>query len=81
VFDPWVGKIPWKRGWLPIPVFWPGEFHSPWDHKELDMTEWLNSLLNFLLPSQVIGLIFTRLNVDFNTVKKIAFFIHAFRFY
>ena len=34
------------------------------------MTEWLNSLLNFLLPPQVIGLIFTRLNVDFNIVKK-----------
>ena len=27
-FNPWVGKIPWRRGWLPIPVFWPGEFHE-----------------------------------------------------
>jgi len=26
-FDPWVGKIPWRREWLPTPVFWPGEFH------------------------------------------------------
>ena len=26
-FDPWVGKIPWRREQLPIPVFWPGEFH------------------------------------------------------
>ena len=25
-FDPWVGKIPWRRERLPIPVFWPGEF-------------------------------------------------------
>ena len=25
-FDPWVGKIPWRRKWLPTPVFWPGEF-------------------------------------------------------
>ena len=24
-FDPWVGKIPWKRKWLPTPVFLPGE--------------------------------------------------------
>ena len=24
----WVGKIPWRRAWLPTPVFWPGE--SPW---------------------------------------------------
>ena len=37
-FDPWVGKIPWRREWLPTPVFLPGEFHgqrslteySPW---------------------------------------------------
>ena len=42
-----VGKIPWRRKWLPIPVFLPGEFHgqrslagySSWDCKELDMTE------------------------------------------
>ena len=27
-FDPWAGKIPWRRDWLPIPVFWPGEFHG-----------------------------------------------------
>ena len=36
---PWDGKIPWRREWLPTPVFWPGEFHrlfSPWGHKELD---------------------------------------------
>ena len=23
-FDPWVGKIPWSRKWLPTPVFLPG---------------------------------------------------------
>ena len=41
-FIPWVGKIPWKRERLPIPVFWPREFnglHSPWGSKESDMTE------------------------------------------
>ena len=27
-FDPWVGKIPRRRGRLPTPVFWPGEFHG-----------------------------------------------------
>ena len=39
----WVGKIPWRR--LPLPVFWPGEFHglySPWSCKELNTTEWLS---------------------------------------
>ena len=46
-FDPWVGKIPWKRKWQPTQVFSPGESHgqrslasySPWGHKELDTTE------------------------------------------
>ena len=41
-FDPWVGKIPWRREKLPTPVFLPGEFHgqrnlesySPWGPKE-----------------------------------------------
>ena len=27
-FDPWVGKIPWRRAWKPTPVFLPGE--SSW---------------------------------------------------
>ena len=26
-FDPWVGKIPWRRAWQPIPVFLPRESH------------------------------------------------------
>ena len=46
-FDPWVGKIPWRRAWQPTPVFLPGESHeqrslrgySPWGCKESDMTE------------------------------------------
>ena len=36
--ETWGGKIRWRRGWQPTPVFWPGEFHghtslagdSPW---------------------------------------------------
>ena len=27
-FNPWVGKIPWRRAWQPTPVFLPGL--SPW---------------------------------------------------
>ena len=27
-FNPWVGKIPWRRAWQPTPVFLPGE--CPW---------------------------------------------------
>ena len=44
-FDPWVGKIPWRRERLLTPVFWLGEFHglySPWGCKELDTTERLS---------------------------------------
>ena len=49
-FNPWVGKIPWRRAWQPTPVFLPGESHgqrslagySPWCRKESDMTEWLS---------------------------------------
>ena len=28
VFDPWVGKIPWRREWQPTLVFLPGEFQG-----------------------------------------------------
>ena len=46
-FDPWVGKVPWRRAWQPTLVSLPGESHgqrslsgySPWGCKELDMTE------------------------------------------
>ena len=27
-FDPWVGKILWRRAWQPTQIFLPGE--SPW---------------------------------------------------
>ena len=48
-FDPWVGKIPWRRRWQPTPVLLPGESHrqrrltgySPGSCKESDMTEQL----------------------------------------
>ena len=41
--------IPWRREWLPTPVFLPGEFHgqrslagyTPWGLKELDTAEGL----------------------------------------
>ena len=45
-FNPWVGKIPWRREWLPTSVLLFREFHgwgslagySPWDTKESDTT-------------------------------------------
>ena len=59
MFDPWAGKIPWRREWLSTPVFLPGEFHghrslvcySPWGHKELDTTEWLTLSLSLYFQS------------------------------
>ena len=48
-FNPWVGKIPWRRKMLPTPVFWPREFHgpcSPWGHKESDTTERLSLFMH-----------------------------------
>ena len=49
-FNPWVGKISWRRKWHPTPVFLPGKSHgqrslvgySPWGCKELDTTERLH---------------------------------------
>ena len=48
-------KTPWRREWLPIPVFLPGDFHgqwslagySPWGSKKSDMTERLTVSLHF----------------------------------
>ena len=63
MFDPWAGKIPWRRAWQPTRVFSPGEFHgqrslvgcSPQGHKELDTTERLSTALQMsvqMLASQ-----------------------------
>ena len=51
-FNPWVGKIPWRRAWQPTPVSLPGQRilalsrgqrslvgYSPWGGKESDTTE------------------------------------------
>ena len=27
-FDPWVGRIPWRRAWLSTPIFFSGESHG-----------------------------------------------------
>ena len=42
-FDPWVGKIHWRRKWQPTSVFLPGKSkgqrnlmgYSPWGHKRV----------------------------------------------
>ena len=46
-FDPWVGKIPWRRKWQVNPVFLPGKSHgqrslagySPWGHSQTGLSD------------------------------------------
>ena len=50
-FDPWVGKIPWRRAWQPTPCFCLENPHgqrsladySPWGCKQSDTTERLST--------------------------------------
>ena len=61
-FNHWVWNFPWRRKWQPTPVLLPGKFHgrrslvgySPWDHKELDMTEWLRFHFSFLFGTSLL---------------------------
>ena len=64
-FDPWVGKIPWRRAWKSTPVFLPGESHgqknlagyTPRGHKELDMPEQLAHTHTVVAPIKLIRII------------------------
>ena len=58
-FDPWVGKITWRRKWQLTPVFLPEESHgqrslvgfSAWGRTESDTTELtLHSQVVMYLP-------------------------------
>ena len=60
MFDPLVGKIPWRQYWQPTPVFLPGKSHEQrilasynlWGHKELDMTKRLTNTHQFSSVAQ-----------------------------
>ena len=55
-FDPWVGKIPWRRKWQRTPILLSGKFHgqrslvgySPGGCKESDITEHITNRACFL---------------------------------
>ena len=55
-FDPWMGKMPWRRERLLTPVFFPGEFleqrrlagYSSWDQKESNVAEKLTLVVQWL---------------------------------
>ena len=95
-FDPWVGKIPWRRKWQPTPVFLPGKSHgrrslvdySPWGCKESD-TRGATSLLQLPVRLKisscflVIFLIFLLSNLYFFVYFMFVFywvFHHLFLF-
>ena len=68
-FDTWVRKIPWRRKWQLTPVFLPGIHgqkslvgYSPWDCKELDMTEHTHT-------RRTKGVIMNRIKVTFKTYE------------
>ena len=76
VLDSWVGKIRWRSERLSTPVFWPGEFYSPWGQKTslsyfLDVQTTCPLLQNFyitwLLPHSPPGS--RSLRVTWNTVS------------
>ena len=54
---------PWRREWLPTPVFLPGKLHGqgslmgyrPWGCKESDMTEWLTHWLDIYVHCERIS--------------------------
>ena len=60
-FNPWVGKIPWKREWLPTLVFLLEKLngqrslvgYSLWCHKELDTTEQLSTHTHYSLHGTI----------------------------
>ena len=57
-FNPWVGKIPWRRERLPTQVFWPGEVHGLYmgsqrvghDWATFTHSQYLNWWFNLSLP-------------------------------
>ena len=53
-FDPWVGKIPWRRERLFTPIFWPREFHrlySPWGHRVRH--DWVTLIFTFRIKLNI----------------------------
>ena len=63
LFEPWVGKIPWKRKWQSTPGLLPGKSHgrrslvgySLWSCNESDTTEQLHfTSLHFTLVNKCI---------------------------
>ena len=70
VFNPWLGKIPWRRERLATPLFWPGEFCGPcslWGCKESDITEQFSLSLS---RPQIVGVILSLISIWNYPLKK-----------
>ena len=57
-FDPWVGRIPWRRQWQPTPVFLPGESQGQrrllgglqsLESQKWETSEWLSMCVSSLV--------------------------------
>ena len=59
-FNPWVGKIPWRRAWQPAPVFLPGESNGqrslvgyiPGVRKESDTAKYIHRYIHCSLKEK-----------------------------
>ena len=63
-FNPWVGKVPWRRAWQPTPVFLPGESHGQRSHLTCphDSSYCISLLLTFLNLNVISGSGFSSTN-------------------
>ena len=87
-FDPWVGKIPWRRKSQPTPVFLPGGSHEQrrlagcrlWHPKELDMTQRLNinthTQTEYILILNGYTQVEKRNRIIFSCIKSIKIYSH-----
>ena len=81
-FDPWAGKMPWRRAWRSTAVCLPGESHgqrspvgySSWGCIESDMTEYAGA---YCLTTSLASIIMVTVDISnrFQTLIKIAVMI------
>ena len=76
-FDPWGGKILWRRKWQPTPVLLPGKSHgqrsvvgySPRGHKESDTTERLHFHFHHDIAINNVCCLFVQLTIYYEHIS------------
>ena len=84
-FNPWVGKIPWRRKWQPTPVFLPEKSHgqsnlvdcSSKGCKELDTAERLSTRISLSLCVTCVCVL---LSTHFWFSIYVSIFIHSYAY-